>query len=524
MPTRSPASTESARSGSVPFAPTHHYLSLPRICYQPVQPQAVTQPQWVAFNQALAQTLSLPEELWLSDAGAKVFSGNTVPAWADPVATAYAGHQFGHFNPQLGDGRALLLCELEGADGRLYEVQLKGSGVTPYSRSGDGRSPLGPVLREYIVSEFMHRAGVPTTRALAAVASGEAVYREQAEPGAVFTRVARSHLRVGSFQYVSVRGDYDALAQLADFAIQRHFPTLAELSDDDSSACLPSEGQGNRYLALLEQVIEQQALLVSQWMSLGFIHGVMNTDNTSISGDTIDYGPCAFMEQYRADQVFSFIDKQGRYAYNQQPGIAQWNMARFAEALLPLIDNDKQSAIELATTLVNDMPQKIEAHWVRLMGRKLGIEAATLADKPLIEEFLALLQAQKIDFTLGFRGLSEEVNNQDQAQSIYRAAQMQQPSQLNFATWRQRWQQRLQTETLSLADIKAAMNTRNPLRIPRNHLIQKVIDAAYSEGDLTPLNQLLAALSDPYNDDPDYQDYARPAAEAEQVTTTFCGT
>ena len=524
MPAHPPANPESARADSVPFTPTHHYLSLPRLCYQPAQPQAVAQPQWVAFNQTLAQTLGLPEQLWLSDEGASLFSGSTVPDWAKPVATAYAGHQFGHFNPQLGDGRALLLCELQGADGVLYEVQLKGSGVTPYSRSGDGRSPLGPVLREYIVSEFMHRVGVPTTRALAAVASGEAVYREQAEPGAVFTRVARSHLRVGSFQYVSVRGDFDALAQLADFAIQRHFPTLAELSDDDSSACLQSEGQGNRYLALLEQVIEQQALLVSQWMSLGFIHGVMNTDNTSISGDTIDYGPCAFMESYRADQVFSFIDKQGRYAYNQQPGIAHWNMARFAEALLPLIDNDKQAAIELATARVNEIPQKIEAHWVRLMGQKLGIDAATLADKPLIEEFLAILQAQKIDFTLGFRRLSEEVSNQSQAQNIYRGAQPQQPSQLDFATWRQRWQQRLQTETATLGDIKARMNALNPLRIPRNHLIQKVIDAAYSEGDLKPLNHLLAALSEPYSEDTDYQDYARPAEDSEQVSTTFCGT
>lgn len=505
---------------------THTYLNLPKLCFQPAKPQPVTAPQWVAFNQELAQTLGIPQSLWLTSQGADIFSGNTTPDWAQPVAMAYAGHQFGHFNPQLGDGRALLLCELTGTDAVRYEVQLKGSGVTPYSRNGDGRSPLGPVLREYIVSEFMHRAGVPTTRALAAIATGDAVYREQAEPGAVFTRVARSHLRVGSFQYLTASAHFDALAQLADFAIQHHYPQLSNLSGDDSSECRTEHGQGNRYLAFLEQVIEQQATLVSQWMGLGFIHGVMNTDNTSITGETIDYGPCAFLENYRADQVFSFVDKRGRYAYNQQPSIAHWNMARFAEALLPIIDNDKQHAIELATDLVNRMPQKIEAHWVRLMGRKLGIDAPTLADKPLIEQLLAFLQTQDVDYTLGFRLLSDEVSNHSQPQGIYRHKEGNSAAkpQVDFLAWRQRWQQRLQQETATAPQIQARMCALNPLRIPRNHLIQQVIEAAYQEGDLKPLNQLMAALSDPYSDDPQYQSYTQPATEAQQVSTTFCGT
>ncbi|MCC5880618.1 MAG: YdiU family protein [Idiomarina sp.] len=524
MSERPPHQAEPAPTGSEMHS-SHQFMALPRLCYQPSAPQPVNQPQWVAFNQPLAAALGIPKDLWLSDAGAEVFGGNHVPTWAKPIATAYAGHQFGHFNPQLGDGRAVLLCELKHANGKLYDVQLKGSGVTPYSRNGDGRSPLGPVLREYIVSEFMHRIGIPTTRALAAVASGEAVYREQAEPGAVFTRVARSHLRVGSFQYIMVRGDFDALAALADFAISRHYPELAQLSDDDSSDCRSDETPGNRYLGLLDRVIEQQAQLISQWMSVGFIHGVMNTDNTSISGETIDYGPCAFMESYRASQVFSFIDKQGRYAYNQQPAIAHWNMARFAESLLPLIDNDKQAAIEFATELVNSMPQRIEAHWLRVMGRKLGIAEPGVGDKTLIEAFLALLEAHHIDFTLGFRLLSDEVSNHSLPHQVFlNPTETDAAGNQAFAHWRDRWQQRLQLEETTLKDIQARMNAVNPLRIPRNHVIQQVIDAAYEHGDLAPFNQLMAALENPFHEDCQFDDYTQPANPEQQVSRTFCGT
>ena len=496
---------------------SHDYLRLPKLCYQPCEPTPVSAPQWVAFNQALAQSLGLSRDFWLSPKGLSLCSGNDLPEWVKPVAQAYAGHQFGHFNPQLGDGRAHLLAELTNQQGQTFDLQLKGSGRTPYSRGGDGRSPLGPVLREYIVSEFMHRLGIPTTRALAAVATGQLVYRDQAEPGGILTRVASSHLRVGSFEYVMVRGDFDALAELADAAIARHYPPLASRTDDDSSAC---DDGVNRYLALLEAVIERQTYLVAQWMSVGFIHGVMNTDNTSISGETIDYGPCAFMESYRADQVFSFIDKQGRYAYNQQPTILHWNMARFAEALLPLIDNDKRHAADLATAMIETVPTRIEAAWLQAMGRKLGLERAAASDRPLIGEFLAILETHSIDFTLGFRKLSGELTNRAQCQPLYHGTSNGQ----SFETWRARWQQRIQQEPHTQAAIKARMDATNPLYIPRNHLIADVIEAAYSTGELTPFNALMDALSDPFTERAELAAFAHPAAAEQQVTTTFCGT
>lgn len=508
-----------AANGDTPNQPqvSKQYLHLPKLCFHPCAPTPVSAPQWVAFNQPLAQSLQLPESFWLTEAGLELFSGNQLPSWATPVAQAYAGHQFGHFNPQLGDGRAHLLTELVDTEGKPFDLQLKGSGRTPYARGGDGRSPLGPVLREYIVSEFMHRIGVPTTRALAAVATGEAVYREQAEPGGILTRVASSHLRVGSFQFVMVRADFDALAQLADAAISRHYPELMARSDDDSSEC---DDGVNRYLALLEAVIARQTQLVAHWMSVGFIHGVMNTDNTSISGDTIDYGPCAFMEAYQGDQVFSFIDKQGRYAYNQQPAIMHWNMARLAESLLPLIDNDKAHATELAKALIDTIPARVETAWLQRMGQKLGLQQAQRDDKPLIEAFLSLLEAQQIDFTLGFRQLSEELTNSATPQALYQDS----GNHERFKEWRTRWQQRIQQEPLTNAQITKAMNACNPLYIPRNHLIAHVIERAYAEGDLRPFNDLMTVLSDPYQQREGLQAYATPATSAQQVTRTFCGT
>lgn len=495
---------------------SHSYLNLPAICYQPCAPQPVAEPQWVAFNTELAEELNLPRDYWLTDEGLKLFSGNQLPDWVKPVAQAYAGHQFGHFNPQLGDGRAVLLCELASEKSPRLDIQLKGSGITPYSRGGDGRSPLGPVLREYLVSEFMHRMGVPTTRALAAVASGEAVYRENAEPGGILTRVANSHIRVGSFQFVMAHSDIDALQALADYSIERHYPSLMEISDEDSTQLISEGHSGNRYLALLDNVIEQHARLVADWMRLGFIHGVMNTDNTSISGETIDYGPCAFMENYQANQVFSFIDKQGRYAYNQQPQIAQWNMARFAETLLPLIDNNKETSVNLATQLVHSLPGRFEKYWLERMGKKLGLQAPNTADKPLIEAFLQILERNQVDFTLAFRLLSDEVNNQDEANSLY-------TGEADFALWRNEWQQRLRSQAqLSESDIKNSMDAVNPRRIPRNHLIQEVIDAAYSEGDLRPLQNLQAALNAPFTESTD--EFDQPANSVNRITTTFCGT
>lgn len=516
-----PNPAEPDHHGTAEFTPSHSFLSLPKLCYHPCQPQPCAEPQWIAFNQSLAADLGLPKRYWLTDEGLGLFSGNQLPNWTRPVAQAYAGHQFGHFNPQLGDGRALLLAELRGNDQRICDLQLKGSGRTPYSRAGDGRSPLGPVLREYLVSEYMHRIGIPSTRALAAVATGEAVQREEAEPGAILTRVAQSHIRVGSFEYLMVRGDFDALAQLADFAITRHYPHLTEYSNDDSSDCMQSTGQGNRYLALLETVIEHQCTLVASWMSIGFIHGVMNTDNTSIAGETIDFGPCAWMEAYRANQKFSYIDRQGRYAYNQQPAIMHWNMARFAESILPLIDNDKEQAAEYATTLIQSIPERFQRAWLIAMGPKFGLQTPQPSDKPLIESFLAILEQGEIDFTLGFRALSQELTLPAQPNPIYTSANADVEA---FHTWRQQWIERIQQETLHLTDIQSAMDATNPLFIPRNHLIQDVIEQAYQHGDLRPFNRLMAALQAPFTDNPELAQLVQPAAQEQQVTTTFCGT
>ncbi|RUO32495.1 protein adenylyltransferase SelO [Aliidiomarina soli] len=488
------------------FKTTHSYLQLPESCFQVCQPTPVADAQWIAFNQPLAASLALPETYWLTDEGLDLFSGNKLPEWAQPVSQAYAGHQFGHFVPQLGDGRALLLAEFSDEDGQRFDVQLKGSGPTPYSRGGDGRSPLGPVLREYLLSEYMARIGVPTTRALAAVATGESVQRETAEPGAILTRVASSHLRVGSFQFLLAKGDLDGLERLADYTVQRHYPQLQQIDDD-----------GQRYLALLDAIIEKQAQLVTHWMSIGFIHGVMNTDNTSLSGETIDYGPCAFIDEYRADQVFSFIDKRGRYAYNQQPAILHWNMARLAECLLPLIDNHKETALQLATDLINAIPQRISAAWLERMGTKLGLNAVRAEDKSLIERLLQSFEQGQVDFTLGFYQLADELNKQTTPAALYAGC-------TDFSAWRDDWQQRLSHSGQPLSEAESTMRTCNVRRIPRNHQIQAVIEAAYTDGDLRPFNALHAALQDPFATAPEFDQFDQPPADPQRVTNTFCGT
>lgn len=481
-------------------AATHSYLDLPALCYQPCSPTAVKAPQWVAFNQPLAESLQIPQALWLSDQGLQYFSGNEVPAWAKPVAQAYAGHQFGHFNPQLGDGRAILLSELTSVTGQRVDIQLKGAGRTPYSRGGDGRSPLGPVLREYIVSEAMHNLGIPTTRALAAVVTGEAVYREQPEPGAIMTRIASSHLRIGSVQFVRAHGSADDLKALLDFTIDRHYSALKD--------------HPARYVALFEAIAERQIELVARWMSVGFIHGVMNTDNTSLSGDTIDYGPCAFMEGYRPTQVFSYIDKRGRYAYNRQPAILQWNLARLAESMLPAIP---AHSIDTMTALVDDIPERFSARWQTVMERKIGLTNSTSEDTGLIRQLLSGFEQGNVDFTLGFRYLTAEIHNQSTPHPMFTEVP-------DFHNWRHKWQTRLQHECTDDDAIHLYMNQHNPLRIPRNHRIQEVIEAAYKEGDLRPLHQLQAALENPYDDNDAFDDFSSPAPDEKKVNTTFCGT
>ena len=470
----------------------------------PCQPTAVSAPQWLAFNPELAAQLQLPEEFWGTDAGLGLFSGNALPDWTKPVAHAYAGHQFGHFVPQLGDGRAILLAELEDSNGQLFDIQLKGAGQTPFSRRGDGRAPLGPVLREYLVSEAMHALGVPTTRALAAVLTGDWVQRETAEPGAIITRIAKSHIRIGSFQYLAARDDTDKLKTFADYVIARHYPACANAD--------------NRYLALLNAVIAAQATLIARWMSIGFIHGVMNTDNMSIAGETIDYGPCAFMDSFNPAQVYSFIDSQGRYAWGNQPRIASWNLARFAETLLPLFHSEQQQAIDIATKTLHQFTTLNEAEFLRLMGLKLGIEHATNNDETLVRDYLNLLTANKVDFTQAFRLLSQSVSNSTEGAAVLFG------DNAAWQSWAERWQQRLAEQGKPLNAIKQLMDATNPALIPRNHQIAKAIELATNEGDLTLFHRLHNALKTPFDLSEKDADLAQPPRPEQCIRNTFCGT
>lgn len=484
---------------SKPMSSEHSYLQLDPRLSASCEPTPVIQPQWLAINTELADDLGVPEALCGSEQGLQIFSGNTVPDWAQPAALGYAGHQFANYVPQLGDGRALLLAELIASDGKRYDIQLKGSGRTPFSRGGDGRSPLGPVLREYIVSEAMHRFGVPTTRALAAIASGELVQREQQEPGAILTRVASSHLRVGTAQYVLAFKDRTLLQRFADYVIERHYPACAEAESP--------------YLALLEAVIEKQAQLIAKWMSLGFIHGVMNTDNMTLSGETIDYGPCAFMEAYNPATVFSSIDRRGRYMYQNQPPIAMWNLARFAETLLPLLhadDEDPKAAIEVATAAVQGFEQRYQQHYWQAMTNKIGLNPQMQSAQVLVQDFLDLLEQHNVDFTLAFRFLGDA--NNGRLASLF-------PEGADWQSWYQRWQ------AAWPADFSPSqLQQVNPAYIPRNHRIQQAIDEATDSGSLARFNRLNEVLREPFVEREEHADLLLPAAAGEQVTRTFCGT
>ncbi len=441
------------------------------------QAQAAADPALLVLNEPLAVELGLTPDWLRSDAGLGFLTGTALPDGAAPVAQAYAGHQFGGLVPQLGDGRALLLGELP--DGR--DLHLKGSGRTPFARGGDGLAAVGPMLREYVISEAMHALGIPTTRALAVVATGVTVHRETPLPGAVLARVASSHLRVGSFQYAALTGDGNLLRRLADYAIERHHPEAAAAD--------------NPYLALLHAVMRAQATLVAGWMSVGFIHGVMNTDNMTISGESIDYGPCAFMEAYDPATVFSSIDRGGRYAYRNQPMVAAWNLARFAETLLPLIDPDVDAAIAIATAALDTFKGSYQHAFQARMSAKLGIAQE---DPELVDDLLALLEQQRADFTSFFRSLSAGTAPD------------------GFGDWAQRWQ--------ALGPDIAAMDRVNPLYIPRNHLVEAALTAA-TAGDLDPVRALVAAVREPYTPRPGLQHYAEPAPEAfASCYRTFCGT
>ncbi len=467
----------------IPF--DNSYATLPERFFTRLDPTPVKEPKLLTWNADLAALLGI--EGGDAETRAQVFGGNAVPEGAAPLAQLYAGHQFGNFNPQLGDGRAILLGEVIDSDGKRRDIQLKGSGPTPYSRMGDGRAWVGPVLREYLISEAMHALGVPTTRALAAVATGEPILRETgALPGAIITRVAASHLRVGTFQVFAHRGETEALKTLTDYAIARHYP------DADGP------------LGLLRAVCAAQAELVAQWMSFGFIHGVMNTDNCSISGETIDYGPCAFMDAFHQGRVFSSIDRQGRYAYGNQPQIVVWNMAQLATSLLQQMD-DKETAVEDATEIVHDMPELIEAAWLRRFAAKVGISTPRPEDVDLINELLSLMQTDGADFTNTFRALGTE---QARDQFTNRDA---------FDTWAESWRARIEDEP----DPQAVMQSANPAVIPRNHRIEQMIEAAVA-GDMAPFERLMKALSSPFEEtNPELQ---RPPTEDEIVPATFCGT
>ena len=472
------------------------------------QPTQVASPRLFAFNRPLAEELGFDLQGYDDEQASQVFSGNLTPEGAEPVAMAYAGHQFANFVPQLGDGRALLLGEVIDQHGRYRDIQLKGSGRTPFSRGGDGRSPLGPVLREYLVSEAMHALGVPTSRALAAVTTGERVVRGVPEPGAVMTRVAASHLRVGTFQYFAARGDTEALRLLADEAIERHYPHLQALTDD-----------GERYLALLDAVAERQAELVARWMGVGFIHGVMNTDNTAISGETIDYGPCAFMDRFNPRTVFSSIDEQGRYAYVNQPVVLQWNLARFAETLVPLIDSDSDRAVERATPIIRDLAERYEASWRQVMRAKLGLATEEDGDGELAQALLDAMQQGRADFHLSFRYLADAVEAGGEAARL--SGEFEQREALD--AWLPRWRERLAREGVSHADIVARLQATNPAVVPRNHRVAEAIAAA-EQDDFGPFEALLAAVTDPYTMPAGEVDYTRPPRDEERVLRTFCGT
>ena len=482
------------------------YGKLPPHFYSRIDPTRVAEPRLIKLNRALGAALGLSFEGLDASQLAGVFSGNRVLPGTHPLAMVYAGHQFGQFVPQLGDGRAILLGEVSDHAGVRRDVQLKGAGRTPYSRGGDGRAALGPVLREYLVSEAMHALGVPATRALAAVLTGEMVIRESRMPGAILTRIAASHVRVGTFQFFAARGDVAATRTLADYVIARHYAN--------------ARASENPPLELLRAVVRRQASLVAGWMSIGFIHGVMNTDNMAVSGETIDFGPCAFMDDYDPLQVFSSIDHRGRYAYANQPAAAQWNLARFAETLLPLIDPDGARAIELATAAVGEFTGHFEADWLAAMRRKLGLFLEEDTDRVLVRSLLDLLHANHCDFTLAFRTLCAAAESADANGAM--AAMFAEPPA--FLAWEAGWKERLGREPQHPSEHAALMRRVNPFIIPRNHRIEATIRAAVDRDDFAPFEELSAALSRPFEERAAFAGYADPPEPAERVLQTFCGT
>lgn len=477
------------------------YTQLPKSFYTSQNPTPVAAPELVILNDSLTASLGLNIQVLKGEEGVSVFAGNQIPKGAAPLAQAYAGHQFGHIN-MLGDGRAVLLGEQITPKEERVDIQLKGPGRTPYSRGGDGRATLGPMLREYIISEAMHALGIPTTRSLAVVKTGESVIRETVLPGAVLTRVAASHLRVGTFQYAAGKGgdDHDEdLRALADYTIERHYPEIEK-----------NEG---RYLAFLNEVIKRQAMLISKWQLVGFIHGVMNTDNMTISGETIDYGPCAFMNEYDPATVFSSIDTQGRYAYGNQPGIGGWNLARFAESLLPLLHPDEEEAVKLAQDAISEYPEQFRQNWLTGMRAKLGIFNEEPEDESLFDDLLKMMQKHRADYTNTFQALTFD---KKEKMDLFESKE--------FTQWHERWQARLSMQEESNDSSQQLMRSNNPVIIPRNHRVEEALEAAVSKGDYSVMERLLKVLATPYEQTPEKEDYYTPPAPTTIPYRTFCGT
>jgi uncharacterized protein YdiU (UPF0061 family) len=488
------------------FAFDNSYARLPDRFFARLPPTPVAAPRLVRLNEKLARRLRLDPVLLSSPEGVAVLAGNRVPELGEPLAMAYAGHQFGYFVPQLGDGRAILLGEIVDTDGLRCDIQLKGSGPTPFSRNSDGRAPLGAVLREYIISEAMAALGVPTTRSLAVVTTGETIRREMPLPGAVLTRVASSHIRVGTFQFFAARGDVEAIRQLADHVISRHYPQAADAA--------------NPYRALLDLVIARQAELVAKWLLVGFIHGVMNTDNMSIAGETIDYGPCAFMDEYDPVTVYSSIDTVGRYAYGNQPRIAKWNLARLAETLLPLFAGDRDTGIEAANDALDRFASHFETAYAAGLRRKLGLFRAMPDDLGLAQDLLERMARNAADFTLTFRLLSD-ASNSIGADAAVRSLFT---NPVAYDDWAHRWRHRLAEDGGDAGDRLAAMRAASPAFIPRNHLVEEALSAAVNNGESASFERLLTVLSRPYEDQPDFGHYADPPQPYQVVHQTFCGT
>jgi len=489
---------------TIPFDNT--YARLPERFYAHVAPTPVRAPRLLRLNRDLAALLRIDVDALDDETAALIFSGNQLPEGAEPIATAYAGHQFGSWVPQLGDGRAILLGEVVGRDGLRRDVQLKGAGPTPFSRRGDGRAALGPVLREYIVSEAMTALGIPSTRALTAVATGEKVIRERMIPGAVLTRVAASHIRVGTFEFFARRGDVDGVRALAEYVIARHYPEVVE--------------DERPYRALLDAVVRTQAELIPRWLLVGFIHGVMNTDNMSIAGETIDFGPCAFMDEYDPATVFSSIDHHGRYSYHNQPNIGQWNLARLAECLLPLLDDDTDKAVEQAMESLNGFADRFESAYHEGLLKKLGIEEPRDGDVELARDLLVAMHENMADFTNTFSGLASAAADPSRGDDVRRLFS----DGAVYDAWAARWRSRLAEGPRTQDEIRATMRSVNPVYIPRNHRIEAVIRAAEDHGDFAPFEEMLGVVTRPYEEQPGAAKFAQPPEVHERVRQTFCGT